>query len=376
MKKAVLVFLCIVLMCSFLGGCRGTEPPRELPSKDTQTPNIGEMLCGVMALRCELTTASGATAASSDGTAIVFETVGNDAYLVTNYHVVYNSFSGSDAQSVAKTIKAMPYGAESSEGIDAECVWFSKEYDLAVLCVRGVTDLFPAIAVPSIDLSRRVGITDEVLIAGNTEGAGIALHKGNVSRPSEWVTIPSEYSIFDLSLRLIRYDAAVNRGDSGGGLFASDGTLLGVVNARRTDHAGGYAIPMQTVAPIARQVIDAHKKQAEAAAYRLRFGVNVTEDARKTEYDDTAQMPYAVIDLRVASLTPGCVGTLFLEEGDLLLGLTKNDEKEILFTEARLLEEALLSCRAGDRLVWRYARGESILTYEITVSELHMEAIQ
>lgn len=376
MKKAVLVFLCIVLICSFLSGCRGTEPTRDLPSKDTETPNIGEMLCGVMALRCELTTSSGATAASSDGTAIVFETVGNDAYLVTNYHVVYNSFSGSDAQSVAKTIKAMPYGAESSEGIDAECVWFSKEYDLAVLYVRGVTDLFPAIAVPSIDLSRRVGITDEVLIAGNTEGAGIALHKGNVSRPSERVTIPSEYSIFDLSLRLIRYDAAVNRGDSGGGLFASDGTLLGVVNARRTDHAGGYAIPMQTVAPIARQVVDAHKKQAEAAAYRLRFGVNVTQDAQKTEYNDAAQMPYAVIDLRVASLTPGSVGTLFLKEGDLLLGLAKNDEKEILFTEARLLEDVLLSCRAGDRLVWRYARGESILTYEITVSELHMEAIQ
>ena len=37
-----------------------------------------------------------------------------------------------------------------------------------------------------------------------------------------------------LSLRVIRIDAAVNEGNSGGGLFDESGNLIGIVNAKRT----------------------------------------------------------------------------------------------------------------------------------------------
>jgi serine protease Do len=56
-------------------------------------------------------------------------------------------------------------------------------------------------------------------------------------------------------MNLTQVDAAVNPGNSGGGLFDSQGRLIGIVNAKNTgiDVEGmGFAIPIDTV----REVLD------------------------------------------------------------------------------------------------------------------------
>ena len=376
MKKTVLLLLCVVLLCS-LWGCKQTpESPAVDPPGESEESSIGKMLCGVMALRCELQNANNDTVAVSDGTAVVFGVVENAAYLVTNFHVVYNSFSADADRPICGVIKAAPYGAESSEGVAAECIWFSKEYDLAVLYVENVTESFPGITVPNIDASVTPLVAEEIFVIGNTEGAGIALHRGNISRALEKVTIPVEYSFFDISLHLIRYDAAVNKGDSGGAVFSANGSLLGIANARRKDNAGGYAIPTSTVLPIVSQVIAAHSAKAEDVSARaLRFGVSIDEVAIKTEYDEATRLPKTFYELRVTELEIGSVGAIFLAKGDVLLGVNRNGS-ELPLARSLQLTDLLNQCAAGDTLIWRYRRGESELTYEITVSSLQLQDIK
>lgn len=375
MKRAVLMLLCCMLTFT-LFGC--ADAPEQQPSPPEITQNkapVGKMLCSVMALSCDLNGSNGEVVATSDGTAVILKKAGSAAYLVTNYHVVYNEFSGPDTQKICEAIKAKPYGAESSDGVDVQCIWVSKDYDLAVLYVENITQIFPAATVPNIDTSRNLQVADEVFISGNTEGSGIAVHNGNISRASERVTIPVSYSALDISLNLIRYDATINKGDSGGALFADDGSLIGITNARRKDNAGGYAIPISTVYPIVDQVISAHESGNKPEALELRFGAKLTEKALRTIFDENSQMPVTEYKLCVSSLEAGSVGSIFLQEDDVILGVSKNGGDEIKISRSQQLEEFLISCTDNDTLVWRYKRGESELTYEITVSALQMQSI-
>ena len=60
-------------------------------------------------------------------------------------------------------------------------------------------------------------------------------------------------------MTLMQTDAAVNPGNSGGGLFNSSGELIGIVNAKSAsiDVEGlGFAIPVNTAKPIIMDLID------------------------------------------------------------------------------------------------------------------------
>ena len=62
----------------------------------------------------------------------------------------------------------------------------------------------------------------------------------------------------ELSLRVMRTDAAVNSGNSGGGLFDDSGRLIGIVNAKSSNTSDdniGYAIPSNVATAIADNAI-------------------------------------------------------------------------------------------------------------------------
>ena len=90
-----------------------------------------------------------------------------------------------------------------------------------------------------------------VMVIGNALGKGFNTTQGVVSAPASEVYFSSTFE----TMTLIRIDAAVNSGNSGGGLFNTNGQLVGIVNAKLsgTSSAGatiesmGYAIPMSSV---------------------------------------------------------------------------------------------------------------------------------
>ena len=374
MKSVLLAALCLLVFFTLLS-CDGGQvtPPNgtegEQPAGDCVTAD--ELARSVLALTCEMKNAEGSTVAISDGSAVILSLEENgDAYLLTNYHVVHHSYAGGDA--VCDSITAAPVGAEEDDGLAATCLWFSRDYDLAFLHVAGLAQIFPGAAPASINKDRQALWGETVFAVGNTRGLGISVHRGTVSRAYDYVTLPVTYQASSIELRLIRFDAFVGKGDSGGALFAADGSLLGIVNARQTDNGGGYAIPVTTVAPIVDQLLTT--AEGAPAANSFYFGATLAERVLRTEFDETTKTMRNVCEVYVRSLAYGSVASAFLEEGDVLLSLSFNCV-EVTIDRLHHVADAFLSVSESDSLTLSFLRNGEKMQYTFTVASAHMKSI-
>ena len=83
-----------------------------------------------------------------------------------------------------------------------------------------------------------------MLAIGNPLGYGITLSDGIISALSRTVTVDNT------TMTLMQTTAAINSGNSGGGLFNMKGELIGITNAKvggTSVEAMGYAIPSEKV---------------------------------------------------------------------------------------------------------------------------------
>jgi serine protease Do len=66
-----------------------------------------------------------------------------------------------------------------------------------------------------------------------------------------------EVTIDGQSMNLLQTNAAVNPGNSGGGLFNSSGELIGIVVAKTVDAEGlGFAIPIDSAAKVFAELMN------------------------------------------------------------------------------------------------------------------------
>jgi serine protease Do len=156
-----------------------------------------------------------------------------DGYAVTNDHVLGDSDTADIRTSDDKVYPARILGKDPLS-------------DLALIKVDGRTDFT---YVKLADQPPRVG--DWVLAAGNAFGMGNTLTAGIVSaRARDLGTGSSE--------DLLQIDAPINRGDSGGPTFNTDGDVIGV-NSMIFSPTGGsvgiaFAIPADTVKTVIPQL--------------------------------------------------------------------------------------------------------------------------
>ena len=196
----------------------------------------------------------------SQGSGVVIQEGG---YVLTNYHVV----SGGDSFQVL-----LPSG----EKAEATLAGSDSSLDLAVLQVTGdaAKQLVPATIGSSSDLivgSTVVAIGNpggEVLANTVTQGIVSALERSSVNGKN--TTRNVDY---------IQHDAAINSGNSGGGLFNYKGELVGIntlkysgsVYSTVSFEGLGFAIPIDTAFPIAQQLIE------NGSVVRPQMGVTVAD---------------------------------------------------------------------------------------------------
>lgn len=160
----------------------------------------------------------------SHGTGVI---VREDGYIVTCHHVI----DGADTIEVTLDDKTV---------YTAELIGFDERFDLAVIRVDG-SDM-PAAQFGDSDA---VCAGEGVVIIGNPLGEfGSSVSSGVLSAPTRELTISGT------PLRLIQTDAAVNPGNSGGGMFNMQGQFIGIVNAKISAsgiEGIGFAIPLNTV---------------------------------------------------------------------------------------------------------------------------------
>ena len=201
------------------------------------------------------------------------------AYIITNYHVVFDT-EANTANHISSDISVYLYGQEYSNYVmKASYVGGSMLYDLAVLKIENSTVLMEssAIAADFAD-SDELSVLEKAIAIGNPEGNGLSATVGYINVDSEYIEMLASDSKTTMELRVIRTDAAVNHGNSGGGLYNARGELIGIVNAKMADDSIdniGYAIPSNVARAIADNVIYYCDGSSRECVYRVLLGIQV-----------------------------------------------------------------------------------------------------
>lgn len=162
--------------------------------------------------------------------------ISKDGYIVTNNHVVEG------AKNVSVVVR-------SGETYTADIIGTDVNSDLALLKIDASNLQYASF----LDSSELV-LGKEVIAIGNAIGKGISSTNGIISALDREITLNNH------SMSLIVTNAAVNSGNSGGGLFDLNGNIVGIVNAKTmyssssTVEGMGYAIPANTVVKIIEEL--------------------------------------------------------------------------------------------------------------------------
>lgn len=167
--------------------------------------------------------------------------ISKDGYIITNNHVVEGATS-----ITVKTSDGTEYAA-TLVGTDSKS-------DIGVIKVEA-DNLTPA----TIGDSSTISVGDTAVVIGNPLGTlGGTVTNGIISATDREISINNE------TMNLIQTNAAINSGNSGGGMFDANGNLIGIVNAKDsgTTSSGttieglGFAIPINDAMNVAKQLIE------------------------------------------------------------------------------------------------------------------------
>ena len=165
--------------------------------------------------------------------------ISSDGYILTCAHVV------DGASTITVTIGDKDY--------TATLVGEDTTSDIAVIKIDA-DGLTPA----TVGNSDSLKVGQSVMAVGNPLGElGGTVTGGMISALNRSVTIQGSSSVNTMSL--IRMDASVSPGNSGGGLFNMNGELVGIVNAKSSssDAEGlGFAIPINDAIKVAQELLE------------------------------------------------------------------------------------------------------------------------
>lgn len=150
--------------------------------------------------------------------------ISSDGLVLTNRHVV--SATGYTLQSIKVTTINSDY---EENDYSAELVTFSGTFDLdmRVLQITNATNkVFKPVSIAKSD-SLKMG--DTTFMLGNSASSGFTMSSAIVAHPKS-----TEFAGSNLGFeKIVKINADVNHGNSGGGLFNLKGDLVGVVTYRK-----------------------------------------------------------------------------------------------------------------------------------------------
>ena len=313
----------------------------------------------------------------SEGSGVIYklDRSAGDAYIITNYHVVYNSESITPDK-ISDEIDLYLYGQEDEKyKISATYVGGSMTQDLAVLRVEDSEVLKNSYALAAtVGNSEALRPLDNVIVVGNPDGLGISVTSGIVSVDSEYLAMIGADGKTAIELRVTRVSAAVNTGNSGGGLFDSQGNLVGIVNAKRIGESYkedidniGYALPINAAKTVADAII--HYCDGESTTlYRCLLGINLNAAVMGITVDPETGVITKVERVEIAGITAGCVLEGQVAVGDIINSITVDGAKTDV-TRTYHVIDAMYNARVGSTVSLNLTRGDIDLTVEVTIPE-------
>jgi len=356
----------IIFFVALLGGAAGTYSVLEIKDKiedkpvtSTQTESIyhevtytnkletnySAAISKVINSVVEITNTSEVTSTSIFGQSYTQDStalgsgviISSDGYIVTNDHVV----SGATKLDVK---------LQNGDTYEAEIIGSDSKTDLALIKIEA-NDL----AYSNFTDSDNLVLGQEVIAIGNALGKGTSCSNGIIS------AINRKLVLNNYQMTLLQTNAAVNSGNSGGGLFDLNGSLIGVVNAKTSSSAYtseatvegmGYAIPANTVKSVIQDL-----KEYGYVKNRPTLGVKIYTSSFNEYYNVDGLVVSEVIE-------GGAAQKAGLQQYDIITAI---DGKEISqFSELSYL---LDDYNVGDTVNLKIIRNDKEQTVRVTLQE-------
>lgn len=280
-----------------------------------------------------LTTSNyGQYVSSGAGSGVIIAVGDAYSYIVTNYHVV----GGYDAIVVRLNDKR-EYNATYIDG--------DENTDIAVIRIAETENIVKA----KIGSSSTLKVGEGVVAIGNPLGElGGTVTDGIIS------ALDREITIDGVKMVLLQTNAAVNPGNSGGGLFNMAGELVGIVNAKQsaTGIEGlAFAIPIDRVYDDIVEVIEDGYIRG-----RIDLGIKVAYFDRNNAY--------YYFGSRTAGIYITSVTNSDFAQGDRIIQINSHS-----VSDATTLNAALEGIKIGDVLNVKIVRESQTLEKNIVVKE-------
>ena len=254
-----------------------------------------------------------------------------DGYIVTNNHVI----SGAESITV-RLYDGSEYSAMML-GTDAKT-------DIAIIKISAA-GLEPAV----FGDSSKLVVGETAIAVGNPLGElGGTVTSGIISALDRDIVVEGE------TMSLLQTDAAVNPGNSGGGLFNLHGELIGIVNAKSGGlniEGLGFAVPANTAKTVINDLSEYGYVRGRIDDGLDLVDIQTTQAARMYRVNQAGLYIYSSKDERLLS-------------GDRITAVGST-----IITQLSEYNEALKNCVVGDVISITVARGTQTMTFEVTLME-------
>lgn len=295
-----------------------------------------------------------------------------DAYIITNFHAVYLKDAVS-AKHISDNIEVMLYGQESSQySVKATYIGGSLQSEIAVLKISGseVIKNSHALALTAAN-SNDVRVFDEVFAIGNPKGFGLSATDGIISTENEALSLIGADGATSIKLRVFRTSAAINEGNSGGGLYDKDGRLVGVVVAKKTGEEidnMAYAIPSNLAIAIADILIEGYTGAVTVGYAKYDLGITVSAMASGIIVDPASGALIKEERVRISSVAAGSALESLVKVDDIITSVTV-DGKTTAITATHLLSDAMLKARLGSTVTVTVLRDGKSLSHTVEITD-------
>jgi S1-C subfamily serine protease len=264
------------------------------------------------------------------------EAAGTGMVLTSSGEVLTNNHVIDGATSIAVT------DVGNGQTYRASVVGYDATHDIAVLKLSGASGLTTA----SIGDSGQVGVGNKVVAVGNAGGKGgtPSVAAGQVTGLNKQITaVDSGSGTSETLTGVLRTNADIQPGDSGGPLLNTSGQVVGMdtaASSAETDSATGESAAIQAFAiPINQAVATAHQIEAGKASATVHIGTTAFLGVEVSGQGGAGVNGAAIVGV----VQGGAAATAGIAGGDII---TSVGGKSV--TSANGLRDALTTYKPGD----------------------------
>lgn len=284
----------------------------------------------------------------SSGSGFIYKKDGDNAYILTNYHVIQNGNGFSITLSNGKEIEAKYVNGD-------------QYYDMAILKTKAKE----ITKIAKLGDSSNIELGDSVFTVGSPLGKDYmgTITKGIISGINRMLAVKLASGSY--LMEVIQVDASINSGNSGGPLCNINGEVIGITSSKATGNyveGMGFAIPINSI----KAILDGIEKGE--IIERPYLGVQFVDMTSKKllEYNYKVKVSEkakygAIIGYVEEGKTADKAG---LQAGDVIIEI---DGKKI--EDVSHFKYELYKYKKGDKVTIKYYRDDELKETKLTLNE-------